>query len=439
MIATAPRTITFPYRPTIRQAIAHRSPAKYKLYGGAMGGAKSAWIVCSVIRGAMKWPGSRWYLCRKEFASFRRTTLLELQKWLPKDIVAQHNKSEMVYTLLGGSQIFYGGLGTKDDIDRVRSMELTGFAVDEAHEIDEDGFFMLGTRLRLKTPGDPKYQGLIASNPEPGWIRGRFVDAQLPKHDFIQALPRDNPHLPPDYEAELRELLVGNEAWIRAYLEGDWDAFAGFNYVLAYADVKAAIDRQVEKPENVTWDCVIGVDVARYGDDETCIIPRVGPEAQRIEIYKKADTMETAGHALMAWREYREKGLEPHINVDVGGVGGGVVDRLREEMRALGIEKQLVHEINFGGSARDKEHYADWASEALAGSLAQRFREGEISIPNDKKLIAQLTARQYGITPKGQIKIESKDVMKKRGLKSPDRADALMLAFAPPAPEVWIV
>lgn len=389
-----------------------------------MGGGKSVWLCNSAIRACLRWPGSRWYLGRREAKTFKRTTYLTLDRYTQEiaPVFASHNLTDGVYKLRAvdgrESQLWYGGLGTQDDREKIKSMELTGFGIDEASEIEEDFFLMLATRLRLQVPG-AHYQGLMASNPEPGWLRSRFIDSALPDHAFIPALPRDNPHLPCDYETGLRELFHGTPAWTKAYLEGDWDAFAGVKNVLPYALVLAAAERVLE----VVGDEVIACDVARFGDDETVIGHRTGPVCDHMECHAKEDTVQTAGRIVSA---YRARPAVKAINIDAGGVGGGVVDMVRAELKGTPVS---VNEIHFGVPARDSEHYANWASEALHGVLGARFRDGSIQIPVDQKLKAQLTARLFDFTKKGQIQIESKDDMKKRGLPSPDRADMLMCLY----------
>jgi hypothetical protein len=96
--------------------------------------------------------------------------------------------------------------------------------------------------------------------------------------------------------------------------------------------------------------------------------------------------------------------------------------------------KARIEAINVGAQARDKEKFYNRRSELFWG-LRERFKQGDISIPKDDMLLSQLTALRYFYTPRGQIQVESKDDLKKRrpqGAKwtSPDRADALMLAFA---------
>ncbi len=167
---------------------------------------------------------------------------------------------------------------------------------------------------------------------------------------------------------------------------------------------------------------VLGVDVARYGTDSTVIYLRRGPVIRLHAEYAKQDTMETTGRVIAA---KRETGAD-EIRVDGVGVGGGVVDRLTE----LG---HGVLDMQAGASARDKERFANARAE-WAWAMRSRLEDGDIDLdPADEDLAAQLGALKYKYNSRGQIVIESKDEMKKRGLPSPDNADAAILTAVSPA------
>lgn len=174
----------------------------------------------------------------------------------------------------------------------------------------------------------------------------------------------------------------------------------------------------------------IGVDVARYGDDETVIIPRIGKYVPSIYTYNKQSTMETAGNVIKIAREVMiEFGRSSCvIKIDDDGVGGGVTDRLREIVYEEGLYIDVI-DCHNGAKAESDEKYFNWGSESWA-TLRDYLHDGDIQIPNDEDLVGQLTTRKYRVTSKGKIQLESKEEMKKRGLRSPDRADALVLAFA---------
>lgn len=194
----------------------------------------------------------------------------------------------------------------------------------------------------------------------------------------------------------------------------------------------------------------LGVDVARYGDDETVIAPRVGGKVFELRCFNKQGTTETTGQIIVAAREYHQ--LYPQIksvkvNIDDDGVGGGVTDQLKEVILEQNLPFYIqVEPIGNGRRAEDDEHYENKGTEMWA-AVRDRLHEnltnylnGEeptIQLPNDEKLISQLTTRKYKMTSKGRIVLERKEDMKKRGLDSPDRADAVALAFAPEAAMKW--
>src|SRR5262249_2316166 len=144
----------------------------------------------------------------------------------------------------------------------------------------------------------------------------------------------------------------------------------------------------------------------------------MGPVVTMLEVTQGADTMEVAGRiARLAYDEHPES-----IAVDSIGLGAGVVDRLHE----LGIEG--LEAANVGRPARDSGRFANRRAE-IYWNLRERFRLGEIAIPQDDALCEELAGIRYMHTSRGQIKIESKEVMKRRGQKSPDRADMLAMLF----------
>lgn len=140
--------------------------------------------------------------------------------------------------------------------------------------------------------------------------------------------------------------------------------------------------------------------------------------------------MATAGHVIKLAKELMLEYGRPScvIKIDDDGVGGGVTDRLREIVYEEGLYIDVI-DCHNGGEALNSEHYFNWGSESWA-TIRDYLHDGEIQIPNDEDLIGQLSTRKYRVTSKGKIQLESKDEMKTHELRSPDRADALVLAFA---------
>ena len=175
---------------------------------------------------------------------------------------------------------------------------------------------------------------------------------------------------------------------------------------------------------------IIGVDVGRFGDDPTVIYPRKGRDAVSFppEVLYQADTMTTAARVAATFLRLRAS----MVMVDSGGVGGGVVDRLRQ----LRIP---VVEVDFGSSAsmddpNDGTKYANKRAE-IWGRLREWLKVGCIPARIhgvEESLVDELTGPSYGMNNAEAIQLESKKEMRKRGVKSPNLADALACTFAFP-------
>lgn len=206
--------------------------------------------------------------------------------------------------------------------------------------------------------------------------------------------------------------------------------------------VRKAIDRYAETEEGDEVE--LGCDIARFGVDETIIMLRRGVRARIYKTLHQRDLMTVTGEIVRAIKDTGAR----RCKVDDSGLGGGVTDRLME-LRSEGEfydhgEIEIVP-INVGQGASDRhsrdsnergesDRFINLRAE-LFWHLRGLFETGEIAIEDDDDLSGQLVGLKYSITSRGQIQLESKDQMKKRGLPSPDRADALMLCFAPTQPK----
>jgi hypothetical protein len=181
-----------------------------------------------------------------------------------------------------------------------------------------------------------------------------------------------------------------------------------------------------ETPESRGEAVVIGVDPARFGDDSSVIFTRIGRDGRTQPMIRmqKVDTMTLASRVAEHVNMFRRAGRFVLLNVDGGGVGGAVVDRLRQ----LGYE---VNEVQFGGKARDPRKHANRRAE-IWDAMREWLQGG--ALPDDQGLAADLTSVEYGFNAADQILLERKESMKSRGIASPDAADALAITFAVPVP-----
>lgn len=179
------------------------------------------------------------------------------------------------------------------------------------------------------------------------------------------------------------------------------------------------IQRACERTLSKAPESILGVDVGRHGTSETVIVERRGDHARVVYAHAGRDLMQTVGAIQRFFRGDRTL----VVKVDDIGVGGGVVDRLKQlKMKVIGL--------NGGRRPKDQQRFVNARAEWW-WHLREIFEAGDIDIdPNDEVLLEQLSSVRFGYDQFNRIFIESKDDMRKRGLSSPDRADALVLAFA---------
>lgn len=165
---------------------------------------------------------------------------------------------------------------------------------------------------------------------------------------------------------------------------------------------------------------IMGVDPAEYGDDSTAVAKRQGRHVLPLVRHSKRGPMEVVGIVARQADEW-----EPDaINVDCTGIGSGVADRLTE----LGYPVNRVH---FGERAIEDQQYVLRRDE-MWGEMKKWLEEDRCGLPDDEILAADLVGPAYTYDSSRRLKLERKEDMKKRGLKSPDSGDALGLTFAVP-------
>jgi len=182
--------------------------------------------------------------------------------------------------------------------------------------------------------------------------------------------------------------------------------------------LEMAAQREVE-PLDVAE--IWGLDVARFGNDESALAKRKGNVLREIKTMSKRDLMYLVGWVMNEWNETDPYERPEKVMVDIIGLGAGVGDRLRE----LGLP---VVDVNVAMSPMNRSEYVLLRDE-LWFQYRDWLKDDEPSIPDEPKLIGQSSGIKYTFRSTGQKKVEGKDDMKKRGLESPDCADAVCLTF----------
>jgi hypothetical protein len=180
------------------------------------------------------------------------------------------------------------------------------------------------------------------------------------------------------------------------------------------------VDEAMDRPrwKDQTAPLVIGVDPARFGSDSTVIAVRQGRDIVAIKKYKGDDTMEVVGRVIEAIEEYKPA----LVVVDEGGLGAGVVDRLKEQ-------RYKIRGVNFGTKSKNPLMWGNKRAE-MWGEMREWLKSA--AIPKDRFLKNDLLGPMMKPDSRGTIFLESKKDMKARGLASPDAADAIAVTFAFP-------
>lgn len=165
-----------------------------------------------------------------------------------------------------------------------------------------------------------------------------------------------------------------------------------------------------------------GLDLARFGDDRSAFVMREGRVIFGEQTWSQRDTMEMAGIAA----KLIDDNELVKLFIDVGGLGAGVVDRLRE----LGYTNRIIA-VNGGEKATEAEKYRNKRAECW-GKMKDWLEEPPVKIPDTDEVHSDLVGLQYKYDSNQRLVLESKDDMKKRGLRSPDLGDAMALTFAEP-------
>lgn len=318
------------------------------------------------------------------------------------------------------------------------------YIIDEASGVDDDIFEpVLGA---LSTPGA---RLLMCGNPTQ--LSGFFYDSHNKNRASYATFHidgRKSSRVSQDFVQTIISMYGEDSDVFRVRVAGDFPLQEDDIFIpLSLVENSIMTEFSPRKSPNLVH---IGCDVARFGDDKTVIGYKVD---EKVTFYKKRqgqDTMKTADDIIMLGEQLVQRyKLTPENNdfipakVDDGGVGGGVVDRLRQikrnnPERFWWLE---VYPVKFGERLPHKYfHDTTTYMMSIVKKLLQPYDEEgnkkpvELILPDDDDLVAQLSGRKYTLTETSKIKIESKKEVKKRGQPSPDEADCVLLLCLPVKP-----
>jgi phage terminase large subunit len=403
------------------------SQTKELVYGGAAGGGKSALGVLWLIEQCQIYPGTRWLMGRSKLKALKETTLntfFELTTKLKISTQFNYNAQSGIIYWKNGSEILLKDLylyPADPNFDSLGSLEITGAFIDECNQITYKAWQIVKSRVRYKIKElgiTPKILGTC--NPSKNWVYSQFYLKDKNKtidndKKFIQALPKDNPHLPQSYLESL--LSLDDNSKQRLYY-GNWEYDN---------DPAKLID--FEKIQNIFTndflpygEAFISADIARFGSDKMVICVWKGFRVVEIYTLAKSSITEVAN----AIRDLASKHSVPLSNIvaDEDGVGGGVVDILGckgfvNNSKAMPVEGVDVQYQNLKTQCYFK--------------LAELIQDDKVFVNcTDGSIIDDITkeleqVKRDKIDNDGKLRILPKEKVKELIGRSPDYSDALMM------------
>ena len=215
--------------------------------------------------------------------------------------------------------------------------------------------------------------------------------------------------------------------FVRVRVKGQFPRAGSMQFIPSDLVNKAVENGKAGVSGLLTDPLIMGIDVARFGDDQSVIRFRRGRDAHSImpRKYRGVDTMKLAGEAATLIETFRPDA----VFVDETGIGGAVVDRLRQlGHHVVGVNNGAVSDCPIEGMMVRNKGAELWAR------MREWMKAGG-AIDDDAELMTELESREYGYDANNKIVLEKKSDMKKRGLGSPDQADGLSLTFAYPVGE----
>jgi hypothetical protein len=267
------------------------------------------------------------------------------------------------------------------------------------------------------TENTPHRFWMAFSNPRRN--TGYFYEAFNAKRDFWRNKVVDARSVEGTDKAVYEQIIqeYGPDS-VQAHVEvyGEFPSAGDDQFIPVYL-----VDDATQRPryKDASAPIIIGVDPARFGADATVIAVRQGRDLNLIKRYRGDDTMEIVGRVIEAIEEFNPT----LVVIDEGGLGAGIVDRLKEQ------RYKQVKGVNFGNKSTKPIMYGNKRAE-MWGNMREWLKTA--SVPTDKLLKSDLTSPKVKPDSKGTIFLEGKKEMKARGLASPDAADAIAVTFAYP-------
>jgi len=369
-----------------------------------------------ILRGMIcseKVPDNLGVIVRKNFTDLRDSTMNDFERYT--GLKVDTNKEVM---LPNKSKIMFRH-GT--ELDVLKNINLGWFMLEQAEEFEtEEQFEFL--RGRLRRSNVPFHTGFIIANTlGHNWIWRLWKNSLAgDEYELAEATTFNNAeNLPKSFIEDLKRMEAESPHHYARYVMNSWDDLEEQDNLIPYEFITRGLNKGFFPM--VDGGIVVAVDIARFGDDETVFtaIQKCSPTHWKQifqESYRHRDLMQTAGRAIDLKRSFNAE----YLVIDDDGLGGGVSDRIIEQDIPVVRFNANEKPVREGFYNKRIEQY--W-------KLRELLRQDFLELYVDDELHQQLSSLKYRFKSANGVKfLETKDEAKKRGVKSPDRADALMMA-----------
>lgn len=415
------------------------------LYGGAKGGGKSFLGGSLIFGDALIYPGTHYFIARKELTDLRKYTIPTVHEVFQKfklDIekYAKYNGQDNCFNLYNDSKVYL--IACKDEpsdpmFERFGSMQMTRGWIEEAGEVAEAAKANLALSIGRWKNDEHKLMSklLLTANPKKGWMKRDFVDPArqgvLPRsRKYVQAFATDNPYLPEQYVEKLRS--EKDNVRRQRLFEGNWDYDEDRDALISFDALTDSFSNTITK-DNQKY---LTVDIARQGRDSTVFSFWDGLELYKVEKRQKQGTDQTEQQA----KDFASAERIPYSNIliDEDGIGGGVVDHLKGvkgftgnstpiltgsqvREREMRVQHSLIPKTTFG----NLKAQCGW-------KLAELINERKIAfkVPDSREeIIEELTSLLRDRDPAGDGRkyLRDKADAKEEIGHSPDVGDTILM------------
>jgi len=332
------------YKPFPQQELFHASEAKYRLFGGAAGPGKTKALLWEAIRQADRVPGSDGLLLRRTYGELESSLLAYFRRDVPRECYKKFNESKRTVTWLNGSTTRFAYCRNENDVYRYQGAEFLFIGLDELTHFTLKQWQFLTSRNRCPVPGS---RCSMAGATNPGnighaWVKALWIDHKPPAdvahsglydakdYEFIPARLADNPIYANDAEYR-RTLSTLPESLRKAFLDGDWNVFAGqyfdiFDYgrhtarpeeirLEAWWPRWISIDWGFQHPSAVYWHCAVPPPAAAFRPGRFPIAGSTAPIGALSGMAAKSPPSEEGGYSsrIVTYREFVQSGLSPRM------------------------------------------------------------------------------------------------------------------------------